>query len=93
MKIINARQTLTANGWQEDLQICIDKNGRIVKIGQPTAIPTASVDMLLPAPTNLHSHAFQRAMSGLTEARGPRSKRQFLDLAAVDVSLSRPAHA
>ncbi len=77
MKVINARQTLTANGWQEDLQICIDKNGRIVKIGQPTAIPTASVDMLLPAPTNLHSHAFQRAMSGLTEARGPDPSDSF----------------
>ena len=29
------------------------------------------VGVLLPAPVNLHSHAFQRAMAGLSECRGP----------------------
>ncbi len=33
--------------------------------------------MLLPAPVNLHSHAFQRAMAGLTEARGPDPRDSF----------------
>ena len=35
---------------------------------------------LLPAPVNLHRHAFQRAMAGMTERRGGGAG-QFLDLA------------
>lgn len=35
------------------------------------------VDVLLPAPVNLHSHAFQRAMAGLTESRGPDASDSF----------------
>jgi formimidoylglutamate deiminase len=35
------------------------------------------VALLLPAPLNLHSHAFQRAMAGLTEARGPDPRDSF----------------
>jgi len=33
--------------------------------------------MLLPAPVNVHSHAFQRAMAGLTEKRGPDPTDSF----------------
>jgi formimidoylglutamate deiminase len=33
--------------------------------------------ILLPAPSNLHSHAFQRAMAGMTEARGPDKADSF----------------
>lgn len=77
MKIINTKQLLTADGWKADMQVRIGKDGRIIQIGQFGLSPTASVDMLLPAPTNLHSHAFQRAMSGLTEARGPDPRDSF----------------
>ena len=35
------------------------------------------VGLLLPAPVNLHSHAFQRAMAGLTESRGPDPRDSF----------------
>jgi len=35
------------------------------------------VGILLPAPTNAHSHAFQRAMAGLTERRGPDPTDSF----------------
>jgi formimidoylglutamate deiminase len=35
------------------------------------------VALLLPALTNLHSHAFQRAMAGMTEARGPDPEDSF----------------
>ncbi|MCY4222867.1 MAG: formimidoylglutamate deiminase [Thiotrichales bacterium] len=35
------------------------------------------VGILLPAPVNLHSHAFQRAMAGLTERRGPDPRDSF----------------
>jgi formimidoylglutamate deiminase len=35
------------------------------------------VGLLLPAPANAHSHAFQRAMAGLTERRGPDPRDTF----------------
>jgi formimidoylglutamate deiminase len=36
-----------------------------------------TADVLLPAPVNVHSHAFQRAMAGLTERRGPNPNDSF----------------
>ncbi|HET9068831.1 MAG TPA: formimidoylglutamate deiminase, partial [Amaricoccus sp.] len=35
------------------------------------------VGLLLPALANVHSHAFQRAMAGLSEARGPHPRDTF----------------
>lgn len=77
MQVINAKQVLLHDGWKTDVQITVTNDGRISKIEQPSTAPTHCVDMLLPAPTNLHSHAFQRAMSGLTEARGPDPRDSF----------------
>jgi len=39
--------------------------------------PGRQVGILLPAPVNLHSHAFQRAMASLTERRGPDPRDSF----------------
>ena len=36
-----------------------------------------AVGVLLPSPVNAHSHAFQRAMAGLTERRGPNTDDSF----------------
>ncbi len=36
-----------------------------------------TVDILLPAQSNLHSHTFQRAMAGLSEARSPAGRDSF----------------
>jgi len=36
-----------------------------------------NIQFLLPAPANAHSHAFQRAMAGLTEHRGPDPNDTF----------------
>lgn len=77
MQIIDAKQLLTASGWQKDMQVCIAENGRIERVGPRIVAATSHVDLLLPAPTNLHSHAFQRAMSGLTESRGPDPSDSF----------------
>lgn len=77
MQIIQAKQMLTPNGWQADMHVCIGKDGRIEQVGKLDAVTQTTVDLLLPAPTNLHSHAFQRAMSGLTEARGPDPSDSF----------------
>lgn len=77
MQEIHARQALTPQGWKSDLCLSIE-NGQIARISHGPAAPGAMpVDLLLPAPTNLHSHAFQRAMAGLTERRGPDPSDSF----------------
>lgn len=76
MQEIHTRQALTAEGWVQDLRVTID-NGRIARLTPGQAEGRRSVDLLLPAPTNLHSHAFQRAMAGLTETRGPDPEDSF----------------
>ena len=78
MQMIHAGQALLPDGWARDVAVMIE-GGRIAS-ARPgtTAEPGAQrVDVLLPAPSNLHSHAFQRAMAGLTEARGPDPADSF----------------
>ncbi|MGB0519353.1 MAG: formimidoylglutamate deiminase, partial [Candidatus Puniceispirillaceae bacterium] len=76
MSKIHARQALTPDGWAYDL--CVEiSDGRIGRISNGKSGGHRSVDLLLPAPVNLHSHAFQRAMAGLTESRGPDSRDSF----------------
>jgi formimidoylglutamate deiminase len=77
MKYIHAKQALTQNGWQSDIQIDIAADGRISRVGPQSSVASHRVDLALPAPVNLHSHAFQRAMAGLTEARGPDPRDSF----------------
>ncbi|MDD7970881.1 formimidoylglutamate deiminase [Roseinatronobacter alkalisoli] len=70
-QMIWARQALLPNGWANDVLICVDAQGRIASVTADAPPQGHRVDTLLPAPVNLHSHAFQRAMAGMTEARGP----------------------
>ena len=76
MQTIWAETALTPAGWQNDVLVTLDK-GRIKSV-TPGAPPEGTrVGCLLPAPANAHSHAFQRAMAGLTEARGPDPRDSF----------------
>ncbi|NBB65672.1 formimidoylglutamate deiminase, partial [Pseudomonas sp. ODNR1LW] len=63
---------LLPGGWAKNVRIGV-RAGRIA--GLETGVERASTDagggIGLPGVTNVHSHAFQRAMAGLTEARGP----------------------
>jgi formimidoylglutamate deiminase len=77
VQIIQASQALLPDGWRADVEVHVDANGRIVHVGPLAGQATARVALLLPAPLNLHSHAFQRAMAGLTEARGPDASDSF----------------
>ena len=72
-----AGQALTADGWQRDVRIELGANGRIAALESGCPAAGHRVGVLLPAPTNLHSHAFQRAMAGLTERRGPDPRDSF----------------
>ena len=66
---------LLPDGWARDVRIGI-AGGRIVSLD--TGFARLSGDegggVALPGVANVHSHAFQRAMAGLTEARGPENQ-------------------
>lgn len=67
---IFARRARLPAGWAHGVSLRL-ANGRIsaIDIGAPQPGNAVAVDTLLPAPANLHSHAFQRAMAGMTERR------------------------
>ena len=69
--MIFARRAFLPGGWARDVRVG-HAGGRIasVEAGAAAAPGDTAVDTLLPAPANLHSHAFQRAMAGMTEHRG-----------------------
>lgn len=70
MHTIRAKHALTASGWQSRVAINVNNDGLIVSIERDQEPNAQGVGILLPAPTNLHSHAFQRAQTGMTEIRG-----------------------
>lgn len=77
MQVLRAEQALTAQGWRADVSVAIGDDGRIAEIHDRPVAQAHRVGILLPAPVNLHSHAFQRAMAGLTERRGPDPQDSF----------------
>ncbi|GIL37959.1 formimidoylglutamate deiminase [Roseiterribacter gracilis] len=58
-----------ADGWASNVGIATDANGQIESIKRAT---TGGKLVAIPAATNLHSHAFQRAMAGLAERQNAR---------------------
>jgi formimidoylglutamate deiminase len=55
--------------WRNDVSFGVDSHGGVIaSAGHP---PTYLDGWVLPGMPNLHSHAFQRAMAGLAERRGP----------------------
>ncbi len=63
---------LTAQGWRQNVSAILDDNGFFTSLksdDNPHDLP--SIDgYVIPGGTNLHCHAFQRAMAGLGEVRG-----------------------
>lgn len=64
--ILHATSALLPEGWAKDVRIVV-QGGRIAEV--TAGVPGQGQGVILPAPVNLHSHTFQRAMAGLTEAR------------------------
>ncbi len=63
---------LLPEGWRNDVRVLVE-DGLIISV-QAGAKPVRDDDreaVVLPGLANLHSHAFQRAMAGLAERRGP----------------------
>lgn len=72
-----AKQALLPDGWADNVLVVVDGAGRIASVTPGSPSQGQVVSTLLPAPVNLHSHAFQRAMAGLTERRGPDPRDSF----------------
>lgn len=68
-----AASALLATGWAESVELDIDDNGDIVTITPDSPYVSGErVEVLVPAIPNVHSHAHQRAMSGLGERAANR---------------------
>jgi formimidoylglutamate deiminase len=71
-----ARDALLPTGWAHDIVIDIAGNGEIRAVDVAFATPDDAERVqgaLVPGMPNVHSHAFQRALAGLTERGGPRT--------------------
>ncbi len=77
MTVLWAERALLPNGWAENVRIGLDGAGRIADITPGAAPEGQRLALLLPAAANVHSHIFQRAMAGLSEARGPQPRDTF----------------
>ena len=70
MTVLFAETALLPDGWASNVRVEV-ADGRIVAVKLGVVADAQKLGCLLPAPVNLHSHAFQRAMAGMTERRGP----------------------
>ena len=77
MQSIWAENALIGSRWGESVSVQIEADGRIGAVIENAPPAGLRGGTLLPAPVNLHSHAFQRAMAGLTERRGPSGRDSF----------------
>lgn len=72
MTTLFAAVALLPTGWARDVRIVVE-GGNFVSVSSRVGAEGADErhNLIVPAVANLHSHAFQRAMSGLAERRGP----------------------
>ena len=67
-----ARHALLPQGWRREVLLEWDKSGDLTVVAE-NAVAPAGVEVaqyVLPGMINLHSHAFQRALGGMTEVAG-----------------------
>jgi formiminoglutamate deiminase len=77
MTVLWAEKALLPEGWAEKVRVEIGADGRISAVAPGAEAAGERIALLLPALANVHSHAFQRAMAGLSEARGPHPRDTF----------------
>jgi formimidoylglutamate deiminase len=69
-----APNALLTTGWASNVLLTWSENGQLTQVQANTATPpqgaTVVCGPLIPGMPNLHSHAFQRALAGLTEYQG-----------------------
>jgi formimidoylglutamate deiminase len=69
------KSALLPDGWAADVRLTT-ANGRIerIEVGTPAAADDERHVIAIPGLPNVHSHAFQRGLAGLTERRGPTGR-------------------
>lgn len=72
-----AKTALLPDGWKNDVAVRLNNDGKITSVEVGLENPGTTSRILLPAPSNLHSHAFQRAMAGMSERRGSEPTDSF----------------
>jgi formiminoglutamate deiminase len=71
LSVLHAARALTPDGWKSDVRVTIEDGAiAVVQTGAPAQQGDERHAIMAPAASNLHSHAFQRAMAGLAEVRG-----------------------
>jgi len=72
MNALFARHALLPEGWRRDVLLEWDAQGDLTRVAPQSEAPAnvARAAYVLPGMVNLHSHAFQRALGGLTEVAG-----------------------
>jgi len=66
-----AASALLSSGWADSVELGIDDRGDIESVSSNQPYTSGNrVEVLIPAIPNVHSHAHQRAMSGLGERAG-----------------------
>jgi len=67
-----AHHALLADGWRRNVLLEWDGAGDLTRVEPDASMPqgAAQAEYVLPGMVNLHSHAFQRALGGLTERAG-----------------------
>ena len=73
MTVLFAESALLPAGWAENVRVTLDAGGSVTAVEAGAAPGDAErlAGPVLPGMPNLHSHAFQRAMAGLTERASP----------------------
>ena len=69
-----ARDALLPTGWARDVVVDVGSDGTIAGVDAALTSPESAEQVqgaLVPGMPNVHSHAFQRALAGLTERGGP----------------------
>ncbi len=69
----HAEQALLPSGWARDVLLEVDAQGSLQRISTNAEAGTAERlnGPVIPGMPNVHSHAFQRSMAGLTQRGGP----------------------
>jgi formimidoylglutamate deiminase len=72
MSTLFARHAWLEDGWTDNVRLHWDPAGDLTQIETQAIASTfeATEQFVLPGMVNLHSHAFQRAMTGMTEIAG-----------------------
>lgn len=94
MRAVHCPSALLPDGWATDVRLDLAADGTIARVQPRCTLPRSPDVLVLPGPTvpgmpNLHSHAFQRAIAGCTQRRGPGSDSFWTWREAMYASLDR----